>query len=218
MGSEKNQHKKNLPYANIVNSAPSWSWVAINAPVTYAWTIGWGLSPYYPISKVTTISDAEIIDIVPKQCQTAQSYRPNRNIQMWSNVVSVSYTALEKSEVRLGCRFENPGYCNLRKQAKRSPNRVRCALEFSCDRLDDIICARIASWEHDLGDKDFRGLQSFHRPTFTYCLVLQRVRRPRKLFHPLDRGLYRRVGLGADEAATVDEFFRSSSRCFLTIA
>ena len=215
---KKDRRQKILPDHTIAKSAPSWSWLAVTLRVTFAWINGWGHSLYYPVLRVATVSDAEIIDVVQYHYQIARSSRPKGSIRMWSDIVAASYMAVQIPEVRSRCQLENPGYCILRKQANNSTPRVRCALDFSCDVMEnDVICARIASWEHDLGARESQGLYSTHRPIFTYYLVLQRIHFPRALRHPLDKGLFRRIGIGADEYTTVDEFFKSSSKYFLAV-
>ena len=65
--------------------------------------------------------------------------------------------------------------------------------------MDRVYCARVVTWEHDLGAKEFRGLRSFHKPIFAYYVLLERMTPIRSLLHPLDKGMFRRVGIGHDD-------------------
>lgn len=199
--------------------APSWSWVSVQAPVAFAWQIGWGYSFHYPIRRLPTSFDADVVDVTNHQgLLRSQPYRLKGYVQMWVNMAVASYMTIQASDPpRKTCPWQNPGYCVSRKRKDVDSCKVRCALDCACHTVEKVYCAKISTWEHDLGAKEFRGLLSYHKPIFTYFLVLQRVHAKPTLLHPLDRGMFRRIGIGADEATVVEPLFKSSTRCFLTL-
>ena len=196
-------------------SAPSWSWVAVNLPVVFAWSINWeAASLYYPVTGVAGPADAKIVQVVANHSLSSRTRRPKGSLQMWANIAVASSTATKTPSRR---PVLNAGFCIRQKLRIAGPCPVRCALDSTGDVINSIYCARIATWEHDLGNKAFHGLHSVRKPVFAYYILLQRIAPVRSLLHPLDKGMFRRIGIGADEVAIVDSFFKSSGRYFITI-
>lgn len=200
-------------------SAPSWSWGAVQTPVAFAWLIEWGFSSYYPVTRISAPSDADIVDVMKHHnSPRSPTCYLKGCIQLWANIVVASYTAVGTSGLPLrNCPLQNPGYCIWHNRRGFGSCQVRCALDFACADTERVYCARIATWEHVLGEKAFRGRFSSHNPIFAYYLILQRVGSKRSLLHPLDKGTFRRIGIGADEVSIVDTFFTSATRHFITL-
>lgn len=201
----KNRGQASLPQQTASVLAPSWSWGDVKTPVVFAWLIEWGFSLYYPIARIVAPSDADIVDVIKyHNLPNSPTGRLKGCIQMWANIVVAFYTAIEASESPgRTCLWQNPGYCISHKRRDFGSCQVPCALDLAYDVTQRVYCARISTWKHVLGAKEFRGLLSAREPVFAYFLILQRVGSRRSLLHPLNRGTFRRIGISADETSIV---------------
>jgi hypothetical protein len=97
-------------------------------------------------------------------------------------------------------------------------SEIYCIVDFGFSEPLECYCLVIADWRFEDSLKGYFGPQCNSSPELRCFLVLRRARPQRKHHHPLDYGVFERIGMGAGDISTVDHFFGPShEKKFITI-
>jgi hypothetical protein len=99
--------------------------------------------------------------------------------------------------------------------------KIFCVLDFHFHFSVPIecYCLMIADWRFEDSFKGYFGkFRGDSSPQLRCFLILRRAQLRRKHHHPLDYGVFERIGMGAGDISTVDRFFGPShEKKFITI-
>jgi hypothetical protein len=106
----------------------------------------------------------------------------------------------------------------LQRRLKDTSIELPCAVDFDFEAPIDCYCVIIADWTFEDSWKEFSKTKEPVQPVDLRCfLVLQRIRKLRRHRNALDLGEFKRIGVGAASVSSVEQFFGSQRKYFLTL-
>jgi hypothetical protein len=222
-------------------TAPSWSWItaAGNSNISFEWDLELPKrpSPYlvFPAMRLRSDTDVEVVDATVTSCQEIHRGAVRGILQLWGIIIKIKILPPSGPSEALCSPMQrilpkvNEGKQSVQPTASEhypvsnmdnlKLPEIFCVADFRVSEPLECYCLVIADWRFEDSFKGYFGGSVFKSPPELRCfLVLRRARPRRRHHHPLDYGVFERIGMGAGAISTVDQFFgRSHEKKFITI-
>lgn len=203
----------------------------------------------HPVERLPSCSDASFVDVKVKSHPKIHRGAIEGVIRLWGIIAHVEafpfespiapskydgyrmqrFNIKKRISAHTGRRRSSPRQkeSKLTRYPSSKFGRIAEGPELPCvldryppERLD-YYCLVISDWRFEQSNKDVFGYDdsTANRPELRCYLILQRISAPSIRRHPLNLGVFKRVGMGAAKVEVVDRFFDSlnKERRFLTV-
>jgi hypothetical protein len=233
--SQKGEQNYEMKYPKKIPkcaTAPSWSWIpaAGNNCISFEWDLELPLreSPLlvFPAMRLRSDTDAEVVDTTVTSCPEIHRGAVKGTLQLWGIIIKIKILppsgpfcpTMQRMLPKVN-EGKQPFQCPVSDAENVKLPEIFCVPDFGISEQLECYCLVIADWRFEDSFKGYFGNpRSARSPELRCFLVLRRARPRRKRHHPLDYGLFERIGMGAGDISAVDQFFGPShEKKFITI-
>ncbi|KAH8751260.1 heterokaryon incompatibility protein-domain-containing protein [Hyaloscypha sp. PMI_1271] len=201
--------------------APSWSWVQNGAQVDFEWDLSFEFpSRIHAVTRLPSSTDTEIIGTRTWKCRNGHRGSVKGYIQMWCVVKRVRWVS--RTVERDGKSHDDKdikvtkSLDVLQRTIGDTELELPCLMDLDFQEPRDCYCAIIADWTFEDSWKEFFKRETESLDLRCY-LVLERTRKAPRNGNPQDLGKLKRIGVGAANIPSVEQFFGNRRKHFLTI-